>query len=606
MSSIANTNMYQTPGAETGMVSNVLSSAARRFVAGQMRQFSGLRLDLFSRCKVDGLALPLASLFKGNAAHASKLYRGEFNFLDEVFVRSENNIFNEQSPSQSWQDKLHGFSWLVDMQTAGRELVRAQSRALILEWIKSGDRQGRSGLFRQRRNSDVLARRVTSWVCYAPFFLENCPDAFAEQFFASIGAQARCLYRRTFVEKNSFKRLQSAIGLAYATIGLEGLEGMRTKAFERLAVELDAQILADGGHVSRNPQVLRDLLGDLVPIRMALEAGRVEVPPVLNGALERMLPALRFFTYMDGGLAVFNGVSDTHAGLSRRILETDRICGAPLREARHSGYARLHQGNSTVMIDMGKPTMPFAGGHAGSGATAGVLAFEFCDGASRLVTNCGAIANGDEAWRAASRSTQAHSALCLADQPAGGILEGFFARLAFGGPVVLSAPNVNGQSQTGAQGAGFSGGHDGYQKSLGVEHCRELFLSSDGSDFRGQDSFIVEQAEQFEQGEGVPFAIRFHLHPSVRVTISQDGASAMLLLANKAGWRFSARGAQLKLEDSVYLPENGRMRKTSQLVLRGAVGQSNKAMWANKVMWAFKRIEKRKGAKVKTAAPKLL
>ena len=597
MSSVAQINSFQSPSAASGMVAGVVDRGARILLNGQLRQLRGLQLGLLARSKADGLALPLINLQNGNSAQASKLYRGEFRFSDGVFLRTENNVFDELEPSRYWHDKLHGFSWLADMQAGGRELVRAQSRALILEWIKSGGRSGSGSLFRPVWRSDVLARRVMSWVCHAPFFLVNCPDAFAEQFFASITSQVASLHRRTYVEKNALERLQAAIGLAYGVVGLKGLEDLRSKALNRLSGELEAQILADGGHVSRNPQVLRDLLADLVPLRIALEGARMEVPLALNGALERMLPALRFFTYGDGGLAVFNGVNDTHAGLTRRILATDQVCGAPLREARHSGYSRMQQGSSTVMIDMGKPTLPLVGLESGCGATAGVLAFEFCDGANRLVTNCGAMAHGTEAWRAAARATQAHSSLCLDDQPAGGILDGALTRWAFGGPVVLSAPNVFGQSQISKEGTVFSGSHDGYEKSFGVSHQRELFLNADGSDFRGQDSFIVGADGR---GDGVPFAVRFHLHPSVRVTISQDGASAMLLLANKSGWRFSARGAQLKLEDSVYLPENGRVRKTSQLILRGAVGGGHK------VMWAFKRIEKRKGAKVKTAAPKLL
>ena len=160
------------------------------------------------------------------------------------------------------------------------------------------------------------------------------------------------------------------------------------------------------------------------------------------------------------GLAVFNGVNDTRAGLVRRILATDSVCGTPLSHARHSGYIRLQQGNSTIMVDVGKPTMPAINVQA----TASALAFEFSDGGTRLITNCGAIQHGDEAWSAAARSTQAHSTLCIDDQPVGGILDGVLTRLACGGPVVLSAPNISAELETGRQGAKFIGSQDGYKK----------------------------------------------------------------------------------------------------------------------------------------------
>ncbi len=589
MSNTASINTFETPSA----AASLLDRSGRLLLADQLRRVTGLRCNLLIRHKAKGLALPLSSLQNGNNVNADALYRGNFNFHGNKYSRCENNIFTEKAMNDNWLRNLHGFSWLSDMQAAGRELARAQSRTLITEWIAAQKLTGPLAKVGIANKSDVIARRVISWLQHAPFLLDKCPDRFQDQFFASISQQARCLYKRSFTEKNNLKRLQAAIGLVYASVGLAGFEGMRDRAFGRLTIELDNQILADGGHVSRNPQILRDLLAELVPVRMALEAARLEVPANLNAALERMLPALRFFTYADGGLAVFNGVNDTRTGLVRRILETDNVCGTPLSHARHSGYIRLQQGNSTIMVDAGKPTMP----RINDKATASALAFEFNDGGARLVTNCGAIQSGDEAWASAARTTQAHSTLCINDQPAGGIFEGTLTRMIFGGPVVLSAPDTSAELETTQQGSIFTGSQNGYQKTCGVTHHRQLFLSANGLDFRGQDSFAIDP-DHIEQA--APFAIRFHLHPSVRATISQDGASAMLLLANKTGWRFSARGAQLKLEDSVYLPENGRVRKTSQLVLRGTTGRPDK------ILWAFKRIEKRKGAKVETDAPQLL
>ena len=592
MSTVENIHKIQAPST----ASSLLEASGRMLAGDQLRHLTGLRCKLLLGHKATGLALPITSLTKGDSHRADSLYRGNFDFCGVSHSRSEDNIFAEKDMPPQWLQALHGFAWLADMQHAGRELARAQSRTLITEWIAARKLAGSPFRSATTGESDILARRVISWLQHATFLLEKAPDSFREQFFNSISQQARCLFNRSLTEKNDLKRLQACIALAYASIGLAGFENLRDRAFDRLANELDSQILADGGHISRNPQILRDLLADLIPVRLALEAARLEVPTVLNAGLERMLPALRFFTCADGGLTVFNGVSDTRAGLVRRILETDSVCGTPLSHARHSGYVRLQQGTSMVMVDAGKPTMP----RINNLATASILAFEFSDGGSRLVTNCGAMQFGNDAWSAATRSTQAHSTLCIDDQPAGGILDSALTRLIFGGPVVLSVPDISAELETGRQGSIFNGQQNGYQKSHGIVHQRQLFLSANGLDFRGEDKFILNPEGQYP---AAPFAIRFHLHPSVRATISQDGASAMLLLANKTGWRFSARGAQLKLEDSVYLPEDGRVRKTSQLVLRGTAGRPDK------VLWAFKRIEKRektKDATAKTDAPQLL
>ena len=60
------------------------------------------------------------------------------------------------------------------------------------------------------------------------------------------------------------------------------------------------------------------------------------------------------------------------------------------------------------------------------------------------------------------------------------------------------------------------------------------------------------------------------------------------MLPDKTGWRFSAKGGRLKLEDSIYLPGSNGSRRCKQIVIEGIVGRPDR------VQWAFKRIEKRK------------
>ncbi len=578
-------------------LSGLLGVGVRSFFQTQKRRLHAFPSRLILAAKPDGLALRFDVLHRGNGERAAAFYRGEFKFAGQTELRGNDGIFAKKDTKVEWQRELHGFAWLVDMETGNREMVRANARALISEWIKATSISNIGQRHNVAFDCDVTARRVISWVQCAPFFLKNCPSSFEKMFYGSLAKQIRMLMRKVLTQKNDLARLQTAIALVIATTGLSGLEKLRGLVFKRLNVELGKQIFADGGHASRNPQVLRDILADLIPVRAALEKARLEVPVELNAALERMMPALRFFTYLDGGLAVFNGVDDTGSGLVKRILETDSVHGKPLIHAPHSGYVRLMQGNSNVMIDTGKPALP----SVSSGAAAGVLAFEFCDGASRIVTNCGHVQYGKHAWDSASRRTQAHSGLCLDNQSSSKILDSKIWQRLFGGSVVLSAHNVETETSNVKEGAVFFGRHDGYAKTHGIKHERNLFLSANGFDFRGEDSFVPDMQHADAIGS-TPFAIRFHLHPSVRATLSQDGASAMLLLANKTGWRFSARGCQLKLEESVYLPENGRVRKTYQLVLRGIAGRPDK------VHWAFKRIEKRKvnTEKAKREEPALL
>ena len=51
---------------------------------------------------------------------------------------------------------------------------------------------------------------------------------------------------------------------------------------------------------------------------------------------------------------------------------------------------------------------------------------------------------------------------------------------------------------------------------------------------------------------GLPFAIRFHIHPDVRLSMVQGGSSVIIKLPNGEGWRFRCGGGDLSIEESIY------------------------------------------------------
>ena len=81
--------------------------------------------------------------------------------------------------------------------------------------------------------------------------------------------------------------------------------GTCARAIKQLVAEIERQILPDGGHISRNPGALIELLLDLLPLRQAFAARNIAPPPQLNNAIDRMMPMLRFFRHGDGNFRAF-------------------------------------------------------------------------------------------------------------------------------------------------------------------------------------------------------------------------------------------------------------------------------------------------------------
>jgi uncharacterized heparinase superfamily protein len=84
---------------------------------------------------------------------------------------------------------------------------------------------------------------------------------------------------------------------------------------------------------------------------------------------------------------------------------------------------------------------------------------------------------------------------------------------------------------------------------------------------------------------GLPFTLRFHLHPAVRTSLVQNGAAILLRLAG-SGWRFRAAGAStLSLEESVYQGARGEPRRSEQIVIHGQLAPEGVT-----VKWALRRV----------------
>lgn len=521
------------------------------------------------------LVLPIPPLVRGNPELAAAMYRGQFTLAGQTVNVGNRMIFELGPQSPSFDAALYSFDWLKHLEACGSELARIQGRALLADWI-------RSGIFRTypARDLAISARRTIAWVRHAAFFLKGADAGFSRMFFQSLNRQGTRLARAITFAPASRGRLEAAIALAYMVASLGGLEKMRSEILERLGDELSEQILPDGGHVSRNPAATVELLLDLIPLRDTLHANKLETPAAFDAAVERMVPFLRLMLHGDGGIAVFNGVSDTLAGSARAVIDADDVRGKPITLARHSGYARLAYGRSTILVDVGRPPAP----GLNPAAQSGPLALEFSDGPHRIVVNCGTPPSADPAWMAASRLTVAHSTATVGGRSASRIIDSNMGRLVFGAPAMFGPQTVDGELTVHETGSVLEAYHNGYLSAFGCLHERRLFLARHGADFRGEDRFLATP-----EGNGLDtqatFDIRFHFHPSVRVVMTRGGQSVNLILPNRVAWRFSARGATMQVLDSVYLPGSPQPRRTHQIVLSGTLGQSTS------VKWAFRRLD---------------
>ena len=525
----------------------------------------------FVPTRTDRLVIAPQDLRTADATRAGEIYAGRFVFAGKIVICDNRSPFEMTPVSDEWARALLGFGWLRHLRAADSSIARANSRALIEDWIR----------LQKRRNPlawriDVLSRRIMSWLSHAPLILADADLHFYRLFIRSLSKQVRVLRRRIDDAPDGIVRLHALIALTAAALCMAGQTGSLRASLRRLVEELDRQILPDGGHISRNPQVLVELLLDLLPLRQVLTNRNVAPPQAMLSAIERMMPMLRFFRHGDGSFGHFNGVGPTAPELVATVLVYDDARGAPVSNAAHSGYQRLEAGRSIILMDTGKPPPV----NVSSEAHAGCLSFELSHGLRRIVVNCGLPGTNREAWRSVARATAAHSTVVFNDVSSCRFLEsGSFKRLFGGSPIVAGPNNVTVTREETPDGPMLKASHDGYSERFGAIHQRTLVLTTDGNHLEGEDVFTSSVGDQLPRED--EFAIRFHLHPMVRATLLSDGHGAMLTLPDRAAWNFNAYEDVVELEESVYLAGAEGPRRTTQIVIYG------KGRRAPRVRWSF-------------------
>src|SRR6185369_16771040 len=283
-------------------------------------------------------------------------------------------------PNSDWQAALHGFHWLPALSNAGGENARRLATNLVGQWIK------RHGAYSEPAwLPHILAQRLAAIFSHGRLVIQNSDMMWRSRLFVSLREQCKILERISGEAPDGLPRLETAAILALSALCLDDSVRRRQTGLARLEEEVERQILPDGGHVSRSPEILLLAYRHLVMVMEGLGAVGEEPPHALRNAQDRMAPMLRFFRHGDGGLALLNGSGEGDARMIAGLLARDEVRGQPFHHARHSGYQRLGAGRSLCLIDCGKtPPGAFSlQAHAGAGA------FEFSSGNDRIVVNCG-------------------------------------------------------------------------------------------------------------------------------------------------------------------------------------------------------------------------
>ncbi|WJW79565.1 heparinase II/III family protein [Bartonella sp. TP] len=525
----------------------------------------------FKSFKTFEILLEAADFHPINAEQIREFYLGNFALGGRMVQAGGASPFSLHPPTLEFAEALHDFSWLRDLRGAKTPLSATFARAMVQEWLDSCNYKAGTTPWRP----DIVARRLIACLSHCRMLVEGASGKFIKKFLKSLSFQFRYLYISAKTMPENERKLQTYIGLCFAAISLNIDEKKRQYIYKQLSNCLDKQIYPDGGHISRNPTVLINLLFDLLSIRYSFNYMGQAAPIAIHNAIERMIPALRMFCHQDGSIARFNGVGAILPEKLSSIFALDEAQGEAFSYAPYSGYQRLHAETTTIIADIGKAPPFYASYNSG----AGCLSFEMSSGKHSFIVNAGLDYFAKNEHKHLGRLSAAHSTATISNSSACDFisLDQKNNELVINGNFNVSSEQIKGPQQI-----GFIASHDGYKKKCNLLHERKLTLTLDGNVIQGMDRFFTAGVKDACLKGSDQITLRFHLHPDIELSYSPMGN---ICLQAKQGdvWQFSCSNIDAEIEDSIYFASLKGAQATKQIVL------TFRPSLLTKIHWLFQR-----------------
>lgn len=487
-------------------------------------------------------------LWPGNADHGMAMINHQYHFAGQT-IRSGIVPWAHDDVPDDWIKEIHGFEWLRNLKAVGGDIARRKARTMVEDWLR--DYETWTSIVWA---PEVISQRIWSWLSFYNFAFANGDEIFRDKFITSLGAQSKHLLRIFPAKMEGIERLKALRAVLGVHICLPLSSVSEDRIQYLIEQEASAQIWQDGLHISRNASTHLQALMILIDIRTLLQGAQVTPPNSLSKIIERMTATLKFMRHGDGKLCVFAGSKEEEEIFIEAVLSASTYKGKETRSLKQSGYSKVTMGRSNIFMDIG-PEGPDIRDWTSSGA------IEFSSGKQRIFVNCGTT-SFNSPYTDLMKKTVASSTLTLDEDSTD-----FTNYQGFDVEPRHFTMHENHESCL------IELSHAGFYEEKGIIHHRRIFIGNNGDDIRGEDIL--------EGPDGHSYSVRFHLHPSVKASLIQDGYELYLSPPKGNAFRFLGGGHPIRLEESIYFGDGETPRKTQQIVIEGqTIPKTTAIQWA--------------------------
>ena len=121
---------------------------------------------------------------------------------------------------------------------------------------------------------------------------------------------------------------------------------------------------------------------------------------------------------------------------------------------------------------------------------------------------------------------------------------------------------------------GCSASHNGYEKSFGCIHKREIFFDKENDYLKGTDHI-------FKKKDGIPirYVFRFHINPELTAIKTMGGSSVLIQVSKKKSLIFTVTDEILEIEKSIFLGRKEILDNTCITISGNLVNKNKSFNW---------------------------